>query len=534
MGEIYKGHVIETGDPVAIKMMLPELLENEAAFRLFLKEASALHRIHHPAVIGYYFAAKEPTLQRPYLAMEFVDGRTLAEMIDTAGPLPFEAVQSLLRRLASGLQAAHEQNIIHRDISPDNIIISNNDVAQAKIIDFGIARTTQHGTVIGGGFAGKISYVSPEQVGLFGGDVTAKSDIYSLGLLLVEALNGKALDMGGSQFEMIEKRRKLPELGAIDMRLRPLLERMLQPDPANRPESMAAVAPWSFDAPAERPGLIDRKDKLPTVPRPARSWLRWQYAAGAAVALALICGGAGAFYFYGLPAGLWSASAPSGNPQSVPPLNPGNTAPRAEQIRNYIDHYNGGSCFFLSPVAVSDKAAAIEGFGASAEPFRAFDAAFRRNIGFEADIGVHEITQQQCPAAAFLAGLRGKNARAPRLDIDREDVHNGEVLSGLVDRYGGNQVALFLVSDSGTVQNVSSLLKSGTDAKMFNIGMKRVDGVAGRQPQLLIAVASSSPLAALQPGSPATADQFFTRVASEAAKSNTSLSAAARYFVLEN
>jgi serine/threonine-protein kinase len=350
----------------------------------------------------------------------------------------------------------------------------------------------------------------------------------------VEALNGKALDMGGSQFEMIEKRRRLPELGAIDMRLRPLLEQMLQPDPANRPESMAAVTAWSLDASAGRPGIIDRMPKLPTVPRPARSWLRWQYSAAAAVVLALICGAAGAFYFYGLPAGLWSASAPSGNPTSVPPLNPGSAAPRAEQIRNYIARYNGGNCFFLSPVAVSDKAAAIEGFGASAEPFRAFDAAFRRDIGFEADIGVHEITQQQCPAAAFLAGLRGNDARAPRLDIDREDVHNGEVLSGLIDRYGSNQVALLLVSDSGTVQNVSSLLKSGTDAKMFNIGMKRVDAVAGRQPQLLIAVASPSPLAALQPSGAAAAGRFFTGLASEAAKSNTTLSAAARYFVLEN
>lgn len=533
MGEIYKGHVIETGDPVAIKMMLPELLENEAAFRLFLKEASAMHRIHHAAVVGYYFAAKEPTLQRPYLAMEFVNGRTLAETIDTGGPLPFEAVQALLRRIASGLQAAHDQNIIHRDVSPDNIIVPSNDVAQAKIIDFGIARTAQHGTVIGGGFAGKMSYVSPEQVGLFGGDVTAKSDIYSLGLMLVEALNGKPLDMGGNHFEMIEKRRKLPELGAIDMRLRPLLEQMLQPDPAKRPESMAAVAAWTPGAPGQRRGRTGRKDKLASGPSPARSWLRWQYGAGAAILLVLLCAGAGA-YLYGLPGWPGAGSAPPTSPQAGPPRNPVTTQSRAEQIRSYIERYNGGPCFFLSPVAVSDKAAAIEGFGASLDPFHAFDTAFRRDMGFEADIGVHQITRQQCPAATFLAGLRGKNARAPRLDIDREDVHNGDVLNGMIDRYGGGQLTLILVSDSGIVQNVSSLLRPGTDAKMFKIGMKRVDGVTGRQPQLLIAVASASPLAVLQPTDASGADQFFSRLAGEAAKSNTQVSAAARFFVLEN
>jgi serine/threonine-protein kinase len=436
--------------------------------------------------------------------------------------------------LASGLQAAHDQNIIHRDISPDNVIVPNSDVAQSKIIDFGIARTTQHGTVIGGGFAGKISYVSPEQVGLFGGDVTAKSDIYSLGLVLVEALNGKSLDMGGSQFEMIEKRRKLPELGAIDMRFRPLLERMLQPDPAKRPESMADVAAWSFTAPTGRRGRTGRKDKPPSEARPARSWLRWQYAASAAVLLALICGSGGAYYFLGLPTWFSSAPTPGNGSPSSPPRNPSTAQPRAEQIRSYIDRYNGGNCFFLSPVAISDNAAAIEGFGASVEPFRAFDTAFRHDMGFEADIGVHEITQPQCPAAAFLAGLRGNNSRPPRLDIDHEDVHNGEVLNGLIDRYGGRQVALILVSDSGTVQNVTGLLKPGTDAKTFKIGMKRVDGITGRQPQLLVAVISSAPLAALAPADAVGAAQFFARVVSEATKANMQLSAAARYFVLEN
>ena len=121
------------------------------------------------------------------------------------------------------------------------------------------------------------------------------------------------------------------------------------------------------------------------------------------------------------------------SPSSLTPL-PGISL--AERVRNYIEQYDGGNCFFVAPVAISEHAAAIEGFGSSIEPFRSFDAAFQRSIGFEADIGVREITEKQCPAVSFLARLRGENARAPHLDIDREALRNGDVLNGMVDHYG--------------------------------------------------------------------------------------------------
>ena len=245
MGEVYKGHTIQTGDPVAIKVLQPEFAENDAALALFRREASALHNLHHEAIVRYYVFTIEPVLRRPYLAMEFVEGQSLTEVVRRE-PLTYEAVRSLLKRVAAGLHVAHERGIVHRDVSSDNIMIPGGDVARAKIIDFGIARSTQLGdhTIIGGGFAGKYNYVSPEQLGLFGGDVRAKSDIYSLGLVLVEALTGQPVDMGGSQAEVLDKRRKVPDLGAIDLRIRPLLEKMLQPDPAARPDSMAQVATW--------------------------------------------------------------------------------------------------------------------------------------------------------------------------------------------------------------------------------------------------------------------------------------------------
>src|SRR5258708_2909540 len=104
MGEIYKGHAIKTGDAVAIKLMLPELAENEAALALFRKEASALHHLMHEAIVRYYVFTVEPVLQRPYLAMEFVDGRSLSAILNDNGPLPFEAVRALMQRMAAGPQ----------------------------------------------------------------------------------------------------------------------------------------------------------------------------------------------------------------------------------------------------------------------------------------------------------------------------------------------------------------------------------------------------------------------------------------------
>src|SRR4051794_18183450 len=221
MGDIYKGHSIETGDVVAIKLMRHELVENTAALALFRKEASALHHLYHEAIVRYFVFTVEPELKRPYLAMEYVEGEPLSTILKE-GPLAYEAAFDLKNRLAQALQVAHQVGIIHRDVSPDNVLVPSRDVRKAKIIDFGIARSTllhNTETVIGSGFAGKYSYVSPEQLGMFGGEVTARSDIYSLGLVLAEAVTGQQIDMGSNHFESIERRRVVPDLGAVDARL---------------------------------------------------------------------------------------------------------------------------------------------------------------------------------------------------------------------------------------------------------------------------------------------------------------------------
>jgi len=559
MGEVYKCHEIQTGAAVAIKMLLPDMAENEAALALFRREAAALHHLPHEAIVRYFLFTVEPVLQRPYLAMEFVDGRSLSDIL-ADGPLAFEALLKLMRRIASGLEAAHEHGIIHRDVSPDNIIVPLGDVTRAKIIDFGIARSTQLGdkTIIGSGFAGKDNYVSPEQVGLYGGEVTAKSDIYSLGLLLFYALTGQKLDMGGSQFQLVEKRRRVPDLGGVDMRIRPLLERMLQPDPANRPATMAEIADWRIASPSPRAfDPLQRVESSAFRPeafvtsRPKRRSLRWFLAA--AILAALV--GEGVYAFYTL---VWSvpgnvrppplpefgrkpesalpdptASSPLPELRPVAPTSPaGDAAARTGRVRRYVEQYDGGDCFFILPVAISSSAAVVEGFGASTVPFDAFDKAFKRDLGFEASVGARLITQAQCPAVKFLSQLGNNQARAPRINLDSVEVKNGETLSGTIENFANRVVELLLVSDSGEVKNLSYLLKPGTDSLSFSIGMQRSGG--GEGPQLVLAVTTPRVLNSLRQTKPVAADTFFLQAVSEAQHNNIAMATAARYFRLKN
>jgi serine/threonine-protein kinase len=297
MGEVYRGRLVETGDPVAIKMIKPEFAGDEAILALFRKEAAALFSLSHDAIVRYFIFSVDRRLERPYLAMEFVDGPSLKDRVRREA-LTFDEINTLRRRVAAGLQAAHDKGIIHRDISPDNFILPGGAIAKAKIIDFGIARTedSRHGTLIGNNFAGKLSYASPEQLGMFGGKVTNRSDIYSLGLVFAAAARGRPLDMSGNDAEVLEKRSTVPDLTGIDRRLRPLLSRMLQPDPKNRFVSMAEVAAWE---PSSVASIVDAGRTA------------WRPASAVLVLLAVLAGAAWGGY------GLYKRHAEDGRPEAA-------------------------------------------------------------------------------------------------------------------------------------------------------------------------------------------------------------------------
>ena len=428
-------------------------------------------------------------------------------------------------------------------------------MSRAKIIDFGIARTTLFGdaTVIGGGFAGKFSYVSPEQLGLFGGEVTPKSDIYSLGLVLAEALTGRPLDMGGSQVEVVEKRRRVPDLRGVDARMRPLLERMLQPKPGDRIGTMAEVAAWQ-----------------PAGPPSARRWPL--VAGGLATAAAL---GAAAFlvaprlgWFNGAPEQAQTApdpvptspagplptespqgpgpappaplpSPPGAPAEPAPPSSPGSgqearrpEANPTERLARYIRDYEGGDCFVLIPTQLEPRSAAIEGFGSSAAAFETFDEAFKRANGFEAQISLRLVAETQCPAVRFIRRIGVEAERSPQLQIESFSLRDGENLNGAVTNFGARHVDVVLVSDDGYVYSLANYTKREGDVAKFTSRVQRPGGPRAR-PQLVMAIASAQPLALLTTGKPVPADALFPLLLDEARTSGLTLDIAIKYFRLE-
>jgi eukaryotic-like serine/threonine-protein kinase len=209
---------------------------------MFRKEARTLTKLNHPALVQYRVLAQEPNLHVLYIVTDFIEGTNLSVALGTIKPSP-EELAGLLRRLASGLAAAHALGAIHRDMSPDNVILENDDIHEATIIDFGIAKDldSSAATIVGDGFAGKLNYVAPEQLGDFGREVGPWTDVYSLGLVILAVAQGRNVDMSGSLVDAIDKRRRGPDISAIPDNLRPLVHAMLRPDPKERPRSMADV-----------------------------------------------------------------------------------------------------------------------------------------------------------------------------------------------------------------------------------------------------------------------------------------------------
>jgi eukaryotic-like serine/threonine-protein kinase len=561
MGEIYRGHAVETGDPVAIKVMRTDLGDNATALALFRKEASALHYIHHEAIVRYYIFSHDPGTGRHYLAMEFVDGQPLSELLQR-GPLGVAAVCVLKERLAAGLNAVHQHGIVHRDLSPDNVLIPAGDLAKAKIIDFGIARSTRagDGTIIGSGFAGKNNYVSPEQLGLFGGDVSAKSDIYSLGLVLAQCLLGRPIDMGGSQLEVLEKRRVIPDLRAVEPRFQPLLERMLQPNPADRPESMAAVAAWPLApqgppapraaAPRDLSAAGGKASATAAAAKPQPAHGRRMTAV--ALALALLLGVGSIVFYFAKDWILPPVNIASGNSPDLTPRIPARRddepkpgpVPRLDRppadsrqhATEFLTAYDGGDCFFITPERLSEDPAVrdVDGLGSLEAPFDALSDEFQRQFGFDVAIGLHTVTAEQCPSVSFLFRTRNQPGAAPRLDIVTAELTQvPTVLSGFVSEFGDRHIEVLLVADDGYVLRATDHLKPASNGETFSLKLDKTPGPP--RPQLVFVIASSRPLQALNlpPDGSARAEEVFPRVLAEASQRSLTLDVRAKYFVLQ-
>lgn len=196
MGEVYEGEHLFTGNRIAIKMVLQSLSRDPHILALFKREARTLFQLTDDSIVRYLDSVHDAALDRYCLVMDFIDGTPLSDHVARHGPIPASAAWQLIRRLAGGLDRAHRLGITHRDLSPDNVMLRNDDMAQAVLIDFGIARSDRVGdATLHGQLAGKFKYISPEQLGHFDGVVGPRSDIYGLGLVLAMALRGQPVEL---------------------------------------------------------------------------------------------------------------------------------------------------------------------------------------------------------------------------------------------------------------------------------------------------------------------------------------------------
>jgi serine/threonine protein kinase/outer membrane protein OmpA-like peptidoglycan-associated protein len=273
MGEVYLGHSLALAeDVVAIKVILPERASVEEFRKLFDREAGILLRLRHPSVVGYRSFSHDKERDLRYIVTDFVDGVGLEEKIKK-GPLNAADFATLAKALMSGLQAVHDENVVHRDLSPDNIILADGKLSRPKIIDFGVVKDTQSAltTIVGDNLVGKMQFMAPEQLGKPDYPIGPWTDVYALGLVLLAAYRGEVADMGGSFADAIDKRQKPVDLSGVDPRTANLIRRMTATHPEDRCRSMGeALALLSAPGGAPAAGVAtidDPSDETIFVPR---------------------------------------------------------------------------------------------------------------------------------------------------------------------------------------------------------------------------------------------------------------------------
>ena len=246
MCDVYRATHEAMGKQVAVKLLNPALAADATIAQRFEQEAMAASRIHHPHAINVmdYGIAEGNT---PFIVMEFIRGVTLGEMLRKEGALSVERAANILRQAAGALVAAHSVGVVHRDIKPDNIIIAEYDGSDwVEVVDFGVAKVLEdvnrRGNLTGANIiVGTPRYMSPEQCEEK--PVDARSDIYSLAVVLYEMLSGEAPFKGDSSTRLLMAhaseppeplRNKRPDLSP---ELEAVVMNALEKDPARRPQS---------------------------------------------------------------------------------------------------------------------------------------------------------------------------------------------------------------------------------------------------------------------------------------------------------
>jgi len=248
MGEVYRADDLKLGQPVALKFLPPAFEQDPGRLARLLTEVKLARQVSHPNVCRVYDVGDvDPSTgsgqARHFLSMEYVDGEDLASLLVRIGRLPGDRAAQMARQLCAGLAAAHEQGILHRDLKPANVLIDGR--GRAKITDFGVAGMAE--TIQGAEVrAGTPEYMAPEQMA--GTEVSVRSDIYSLGLVLYELFTGKQAFSAGSIAELARLQQETTPtnpstlVDGFDPVVERVIQHCLERDPANRPPTALAVA----------------------------------------------------------------------------------------------------------------------------------------------------------------------------------------------------------------------------------------------------------------------------------------------------
>jgi eukaryotic-like serine/threonine-protein kinase len=247
MGIVYKGKHLLMDRPVAIKMLHPELAANELVVRRFLSEAKSLCAVSHPNLVTVFDFGMTPA-KEPYIVMEYHEGKALDDLVHESSPIELGAAINIFSQVCDALTGVHAQNIVHRDIKPGNIIISES--GQVKLVDFGIAKNMDGKGVdltMSGEVVGTPSYMSPEQC--MGQSLDATSDIYSLGCVMFEFFTGKTPFNSGSFLGIVHKHiHELPSkvpfyqlLVHVPAELEEIIFQTLEKEPSKRQQSAAIL-----------------------------------------------------------------------------------------------------------------------------------------------------------------------------------------------------------------------------------------------------------------------------------------------------
>jgi hypothetical protein len=247
MGITYKAFDVDLQYAVTLKVISERYLGDESARLRFLREARAAASVRHPNVASVFHLGR--TGQNYFYAMEFVEGETLGSLIKRYGRLDVKLALEIATQIASGLAAVHKQKLVHRDVKPNNIMVSQEEGAAvtAKIIDLGLAKlVTEPGSQIAisiaGGFAGTPEFASPEQFAGVGVDI--RSDLYSLGVMLWEMVAGCALFRGSPaevMYQHLHASLPLKQLEGVPQPVVVLLKVLLEKDPGRRFQNPAEL-----------------------------------------------------------------------------------------------------------------------------------------------------------------------------------------------------------------------------------------------------------------------------------------------------